>query len=40
MKRCPAENCKKKLSLAALIVHLNDDHRWSREQIADWVDHR
>jgi hypothetical protein len=37
VKRCPAENCKKKLSLAALIVHLNDDHRWSREQIADWV---
>src|SRR5262252_2746466 len=37
VKRCPAEECKKKLSLAALIVHLNDDHRWSREQIADWV---
>jgi hypothetical protein len=18
-------------------VHLNDDHRWTREQIADWV---
>jgi hypothetical protein len=37
VKRCPAEKCKKKFSLAALIVHLNDDHRWSREQIADWV---
>jgi hypothetical protein len=37
VKRCPAEKCTKKLSLAALIVHLNDDHRWSREQIADWV---
>lgn len=21
-----------------LIVHLNDDHRWTREQIADWVE--
>ena len=37
VKRCPAETCKKKLSLDALIVHLNDDHRWSREQIADWL---
>jgi hypothetical protein len=37
VKRCRAEKCKKKLSLAALIVHLNDDHRWTREQIADWV---
>jgi hypothetical protein len=21
----------------AIIVHLNDGHRWTREQIADWV---
>lgn len=21
-----------------LIVHLNDDHKWRREQIADWLD--
>jgi hypothetical protein len=21
-----------------LIIHLNDDHHWSREQIADWVE--
>jgi len=20
-----------------MIVHLDDDHRWSREQIADWL---
>jgi hypothetical protein len=37
VKRCPAEGCKKKLFLAAVIVHLNDDHLWSREQIAAWV---
>jgi hypothetical protein len=37
VKRCPEETCKKKLFLAALIVHLNDDHLWSRERIADWV---
>ena len=24
--------------LAALIVHLNDDHKWSREQIAVWLE--
>lgn len=22
----------------ALIVHLNDNHRWTRERIADWVE--
>ena len=36
-KRCPHENCNKRLPLAPLIVHLNDDHRWTREQIADWL---
>lgn len=34
--RCPA-GCHKFLPIAALMVHLNDDHRWLREQIADWV---
>lgn len=24
-------------TLAVAIFHLNDDHRWSREQIADWL---
>jgi hypothetical protein len=37
VKVCPVEECKKRLSLAAQIVHLNDDHRWSREEIAAWV---
>lgn len=36
-KRCPHEKCAKRLPLAPLIVHLNDDHRWTREQIADWL---
>jgi hypothetical protein len=35
-KRCPA-GCRKQVPIAALIVHLNDDHRWTREQIADWL---
>jgi hypothetical protein len=37
VKACPGEGCRKKLFLAAIIVHLNDDHRWSREQIATWL---
>lgn len=24
--------------LLATVVHLNDDHKWPREQIADWVE--
>lgn len=35
-RRCPA-GCHKFLPIAALMVHLNDDHEWSREQIADWL---
>jgi hypothetical protein len=37
-RRCPEEGCRKKVMLAAIIVHLNDDHRWSRERIAAWVE--
>lgn len=33
---CP-QACGKRLPLAAMIVHLNDDHRLSREQIAEWL---
>ena len=35
-RRCPA-GCHKFLPVAALMVHLNDDHQWSRERIAEWV---
>ena len=39
VRKCPGgDGCKKTLSLAAILVHLNDDHRWSREQIAGWLD--
>jgi hypothetical protein len=37
VKPCPEEGCKKRIFLAALLVHLNDDHRWSRERIAEWL---
>jgi hypothetical protein len=33
---CP-EGCRKRLIMAAMIIHLNDDHRWDRERIAAWV---
>ncbi len=39
VRKCPGgDGCKKTLSLAAILVHLNDDHQWSREQIAAWLD--
>jgi hypothetical protein len=33
---CP-ECGKKRLPLGAIIIHLNDHHLWSREQIATWL---
>ena len=36
IRTCP-EGCRKRLTLAAMIIHLNDDHRWDRERIAAWV---
>ena len=39
VRRCPGgDPCKKTLSLAAIMVHLNDDHKWSREDIAVWLE--
>ena len=41
VKRCPEKaegaSCRKRLPLGAMIVHLNDDHGWTREQIAEWL---
>lgn len=39
MRKCPGGNdCHKKLNLAAILVHLNDEHRWTREDIAARLD--
>ena len=35
---CPVEGCKKHLVLSAMIVHLNDAHEWTREEIATWLE--
>lgn len=36
--RCPVEGCQKSLLLSAMLVHLNDQHAWSRERIATWIE--
>ena len=36
LRSCPA-GCRKTVNLASMIVHLNDDHRWTREQVVDWL---
>jgi hypothetical protein len=36
--RCPVEGCKSHLLLSAMLVHLNDRHHWTREQIAAWLE--
>lgn len=36
---CPAcGNMADYVTVAGVMGHLNDDHRWSRERIADWVE--
>lgn len=38
---CPriVEDCKySSTSLGTIIFHLNDQHKWTREQVADWVE--
>lgn len=36
---CPAVRCNEtKPALYRIIAHLNDDHQWAREAIADWVE--
>lgn len=33
---CPA--CESTWLLSSLIPHMNDNHKWSREEIADWLE--
>ena len=35
-RRCPV-GCNKRLPLNSIILHLNDDHQWTREQIVEWL---
>lgn len=34
--QCPG--CCEQSSLAFIIPHINDEHKWTRERIADWLD--
>lgn len=35
---CPSFSCcVRPAQLPEIIVHLNDEHNWTREQIADWL---
>lgn len=40
--RCPDQGCGHfstfLTSLYHVVIHLNDEHHWHREQIADWLD--
>lgn len=38
VRRCPEPGCIKQHFLDSLIIHLNDDHQWSRERIAAYID--
>ena len=38
LRYCPVDGCKKHLVLSSMIVHLNDAHEWTREQIATWLE--
>lgn len=35
---CPEVNCEWFGSMGSMIIHLNDDHRFSRGRVADWVE--
>lgn len=34
----PIDDAEGQGAIAFLVEHLNDDHRWTREAIADWVE--
>ncbi len=37
-QNCPDSNCPMPpLPLQMVIAHLNDNHKWTREKIADWL---
>jgi hypothetical protein len=38
-RQCPVCSCVRMVCRTdAMIVHLNDEHEWTREAIADWVE--
>ena len=37
LAECPEVHCPADASIAGIVAHLNDNHRWTREEIADWL---
>jgi hypothetical protein len=35
---CPQDGCSSKYGIMDTVMHLNDRHKWKREDIADWLD--
>lgn len=35
---CPVCSAEERPTIRGAVVHLNDDHRWTREAIADWLE--
>lgn len=35
---CPVFSCELRSDLIEVVIHLNDDHHWSAENIAVWTD--
>ena len=36
--KCPACSCARRINVLGVLTHLNDWHKWTRSQIADWVE--
>ena len=36
--KCPACSYSRHISVLGVLTHLNDSHKWTRSQIADWVE--
>lgn len=36
--KCPAKSCGSSMVMSECIIHLNDEHDWTREAIADWAE--
>jgi hypothetical protein len=37
-KGCMCSSCGESHTVCTMVVHLNDTHKWTREQIASWLD--
>lgn len=38
IRDCPEKECTICSPVTLIVTHLNDEHQWSREKIADWLE--